>query len=151
MGAIRLVRELAGPRKAIRLIISSLRIPICEDCLFSNRTSLITMLDFLSTLQRAPRFEYCLLCLGWVHCARKEHMYRDWYGPEVCSPSLVYLVLEFIAWFIYCSQRQHRYYHLGWPTLWDAEASGESVYVVGGPFLVQENRVEEIEWEHKGL
>ena len=70
------------------------------------------MLDFLSTLQ-TPRFEHCLLCLGQVHCARKEHMYRDGYEPEVYSPSLVFLVLEFIAWFICRSQRQRRYYRLG--------------------------------------
>lgn len=63
MGAIRPVRELAGTRKATRLIASSSRIPICKDCLFSNGTSLITVFDFLSTLQRTPRFEYCLLCI----------------------------------------------------------------------------------------
>jgi len=57
MGAIRPVRELAGTRKATRLIASSSRIPICKDCLFSNGTSLITVFDFLSTLQRTPRFE----------------------------------------------------------------------------------------------
>jgi hypothetical protein len=58
MGAIRPVRELAGTRKVIRLIANSSKIPICEDCLFSNGTSLITIFDFLSTLQRTPRFKY---------------------------------------------------------------------------------------------
>jgi len=57
MGAIRPVRELAGPRKAIRLIASSSRILTCEDYLFSDRTSLMIIFDFLSTLQRTPRFE----------------------------------------------------------------------------------------------
>ena len=58
MGAIRPVRQLAGTRKGTRLIASFSRIPICEDCLFSNGTSLMTIFDFLSTLQRTPRVEY---------------------------------------------------------------------------------------------
>ena len=57
MGAIRPVKELAGTRKATKLIASFSRIPICEDYLLSNRTSLITIFDFLSALQRTPRFE----------------------------------------------------------------------------------------------
>ena len=76
MGAIRSVRELAGPKKATRLTASSSKIPICEDCLFSNGTCLITMFNFLSALQSTPRSEYSLLSLGWVHCAREEHAWR---------------------------------------------------------------------------
>ncbi len=64
MGAIRPVRELAGTRKATRLIASCSRILICKDCSFSNGTSLITIFDFLSTLQTTARFECCLLYLS---------------------------------------------------------------------------------------
>ena len=63
---IRPVSKLAGTRKATRLIASSSRIPISEDCLFSIGTSLMIMFDFLSTPQRTPRFESFLLCLGRV-------------------------------------------------------------------------------------
>ncbi len=37
MGVIRPAKQLAGTRKVTRLIVSSLRIPICEECLFLNR------------------------------------------------------------------------------------------------------------------
>jgi hypothetical protein len=46
MGVVTRVRELAGTRQATRLIASSSRILIFEDCLFSNGTSLITIFDF---------------------------------------------------------------------------------------------------------
>ena len=47
MDAIRLARPLGGTRKATRLIVSSSRILICEDCLLSNGTGLMAAFDFL--------------------------------------------------------------------------------------------------------
>ncbi len=55
MGVIRPVKELVGTKKVTRLIASSSKTPICEDCSFSNGTNLITIFDFLSMLRRTPK------------------------------------------------------------------------------------------------
>ena len=52
VSVIRPARWLDGRRMGTRLIARFSRMRICEDCSFSSGTNLITMFNFLSTLQK---------------------------------------------------------------------------------------------------